>query len=109
MHPPGVSPPSGLALIAGLGDGGVHAIKPQTGEKVWSLPLAKRAVNTGVAVVGNDVFVSHGDFYAASVIDRLGLRAAGGLIRAGCALYTTESEVDRLIEGVAGLSAASAP
>jgi outer membrane protein assembly factor BamB len=48
-------------LIAGLGDGGIHAIKPQTGERVWSFVAAKRAINTGVAVVGNDVFVSHGD------------------------------------------------
>ena len=40
-------------LIAGLGDGGVHAIKPQTGEKVWSFLAAKRAINTGVAVSGN--------------------------------------------------------
>lgn len=48
-------------LIAGLGDGGVHAIKPQTGEKVWSVPLAKRAINTGVVVNGNTVYVSHGD------------------------------------------------
>ena len=35
-------------LIARLGDGGVHAIKPQTGEKVWSFVAAKRAINTGV-------------------------------------------------------------
>ena len=48
-------------LIAGLGDGGIHAIKPQTGEKVWSFPAAKRAINTGVVVRGNEVFVSHGD------------------------------------------------
>ncbi|MQA30342.1 MAG: PQQ-binding-like beta-propeller repeat protein [Luteitalea sp.] len=48
-------------LIAGLGDGAVHAIKPQTGEKVWSFPAARRAINTGVAVSGNTVFVSHGD------------------------------------------------
>src|SRR6266536_2899514 len=27
-------------LIAGLGDGGIHAIKPQTGEKVWSFVAA---------------------------------------------------------------------
>ena len=39
-------------LIAGLGDGAIHAIKPQTGEKVWSFPAAKRAINTGVAVKG---------------------------------------------------------
>jgi outer membrane protein assembly factor BamB len=48
-------------LIVGLGDGAVHAIKPQTGEKVWSFPAAKRAINTGVVVSGTSVIVSHGD------------------------------------------------
>jgi outer membrane protein assembly factor BamB len=48
-------------LIVGLGDGGVHAIKPQTGEKVWSFVAAKRAINTGVVVGGNTVIISHGD------------------------------------------------
>jgi outer membrane protein assembly factor BamB len=54
---------SGLRmLVVGLGDGGVHAFKPQTGEHVWSFPVAKRAVNTGVAVRGDGtVYVSHGD------------------------------------------------
>ncbi|PYR94337.1 MAG: hypothetical protein DMF84_05865 [Acidobacteria bacterium] len=48
-------------LICGLGDGGVHAIKPQTGEKVWSFVAAKRAINTAVAVSGSTVIISHGD------------------------------------------------
>ena len=48
-------------LIVGLGDGGIHAIKPQTGEKVWSYVAAKRAINTGVVVSGNTVIISHGD------------------------------------------------
>src|SRR5262245_43810546 len=48
-------------LIAGLGDGAIHAIKPQTGEKVWSFVASKRAINTGVAVKNNLVLVSHGD------------------------------------------------
>ena len=48
-------------LIAGLGDGAIHAIKPQTGEKVWSFIAAKRAINTGVVVKDNTVYVSHGD------------------------------------------------
>jgi outer membrane protein assembly factor BamB len=48
-------------LIDGLGDGSVHAIKVQTGEKVWSFAATKRAINTGVVVSGNTVFVSHGD------------------------------------------------
>jgi cysteine desulfurase family protein (TIGR01976 family) len=48
------------------------------------------------------IFTSHGDFYAQTVVERLGL-APDGLIRAGCACYTTENEVDRLVEGVAAL------
>jgi outer membrane protein assembly factor BamB len=48
-------------LIAGLGDGAIHAVKPQTGEKVWSYVAAKRAINTGVVVKDSTVIVSHGD------------------------------------------------
>jgi len=48
-------------LICGIGDGAVHAIKPQTGERVWSFVAAKRAINTGVVVSGSTVIVSHGD------------------------------------------------
>jgi cysteine desulfurase family protein (TIGR01976 family) len=45
------------------------------------------------------LFLSQGDFYAATVVERLGL-GAEGLVRAGCACYTTEGEIDRLIQGV---------
>ena len=48
-------------LIQGLGNGGVHAIKPQTGEVVWSFAASQRAVNTGVIVRDNMVIMSHGD------------------------------------------------
>jgi cysteine desulfurase family protein (TIGR01976 family) len=48
------------------------------------------------------VFVSHGNFYAATVIERLGL-AGEGLVRAGCACYTTRDEVCRLITAVESL------
>lgn len=48
-------------LIVGLGDGAIHSIKPQTGEKIWSYIASKRAINTGVVVNNNSVFVSHGD------------------------------------------------
>ncbi len=48
-------------LIAGIGDGAFHAIKPQTGQRVWSFIASKRAINTGVVVKGNSVIVSHGD------------------------------------------------
>ena len=48
-------------LVAGLGDGAFHAVKPQTGERVWSFIASKRSINTGVAVKGSTVIVSHGD------------------------------------------------
>jgi cysteine desulfurase family protein (TIGR01976 family) len=47
------------------------------------------------------LFLSHGDFYAWTVVQRLGVE---GLIRAGCACYTTEEEIDRLIAGVDEIS-----
>ncbi|HKG22330.1 MAG TPA: aminotransferase class V-fold PLP-dependent enzyme, partial [Blastocatellia bacterium] len=42
------------------------------------------------------VFASHGDFYALTVIERLNLLPEG-LVRAGCACYTSIEEVDRLV------------
>jgi selenocysteine lyase/cysteine desulfurase len=57
--------------------------------------------STGAArrLAEKGLFLSHGDFYAATVIERLGL-GPEGLIRAGCACYTTEAEIDRLIDAV---------
>lgn len=46
------------------------------------------------------LFVSHGDFYAQTVVRELGVEA---LVRVGCACYTTREEVDRLIESVSRL------
>jgi len=57
-----------------------------------ALSLAKRGV-----------FVSNGDFYAATVIERFGL-VPGGLVRVGCSCYTSENEVDRLLDGVRALA-----
>jgi cysteine desulfurase family protein (TIGR01976 family) len=61
-----------------------------------------REVATSLAELA--VFVSHGDFYAKTVVERLGLETTG-LVRAGCGVYTTAAEVDRLLEGVSALSA----
>ena len=63
-----------------------------TVDKVRSTAVAQKLAE-------RSVFVSHGDFYAATVIERLGL-VPEGLVRAGCSCYTTAEEVDRLIAGV---------
>ncbi len=60
-----------------------------------SIDVAKKLAERGI-------FLSHGDFYAMTVVERLG-QAPHGLIRAGCACYTTLQEVDRLLAGMQGL------
>ena len=52
------------------------------------------------ALVNDALFTSHGDFYAATVIEVLGVEA---LVRAGCACYTNDEEVARLIEALSKL------
>ncbi len=51
------------------------------------------------ALARRGVFASSGDFYALTVVRRLG-REKDGVVRAGCACYTTEGEVERLVAGV---------
>jgi selenocysteine lyase/cysteine desulfurase len=92
------------------GVGGVRLYGPGPGEPrtptiaftvegVTSTEVARRLASRGV-------FVSHGDFYAATVVERLGLRPEG-LVRAGCACYTTREEVERLVAGVEEIAHAS--
>lgn len=45
------------------------------------------------------IFASHGDFYATTVIERLG-HSADGVVRAGCACYTTAGEIERLVGAI---------
>jgi cysteine desulfurase family protein (TIGR01976 family) len=59
---------------------------------VPSAEVAKALVNEGI-------FASNGNFYATGVLEKYSI-GREGLMRAGCACYTTESEVDRLIEAV---------
>ena len=46
------------------------------------------------------LFVTHGDFYASSMIDCLGLRDQGGLVRIGIAPYNAKEELDRVIDAL---------
>nr|MDQ2936790.1 cysteine desulfurase-like protein [Acidobacteriota bacterium] len=63
-----------------------------TVDNVPSTDVARKLAARGL-------FLSHGDFYAATVVERLGL-GPEGLVRAGCACYTTAEEIERLLEGV---------
>lgn len=103
---------------------GLHARKKELITRLWSglsgikavklygpPPDAARTPTIGFTVKGfnaeevatrlaeRGLFLSHGDFYAMTVVERLGL-ASEGLVRAGCACYTTEEEIERLIKAV---------
>ncbi|HNV75018.1 MAG TPA: cysteine desulfurase-like protein, partial [Gemmatimonadaceae bacterium] len=64
----------------------------------------KSSTEVARALVPLGLYVSNGDFYAMTVIERLG-QSADGVVRAGCACYTSEEEVDRLVAGVAQVAA----
>jgi len=49
-------------------------------------------------LAGEALFASSGDFYASTVCERLGVDA---LLRVGCAIYTTEAEIGRMVDAVA--------
>jgi cysteine desulfurase family protein (TIGR01976 family) len=52
-----------------------------------------------------DLYVWDGDYYALEPMRALGLADSGGAVRAGFLHYTTEDEVDRLLEALADLTA----
>jgi cysteine desulfurase family protein (TIGR01976 family) len=51
-----------------------------------------------------DIYVWDGDYYALEPIRALGLAETGGAVRAGFLHYTTEEEVDRLLEALTDLA-----
>jgi cysteine desulfurase family protein (TIGR01976 family) len=63
-----------------------------------------KSTDVARALAERGVFVSHGDFYAATIVERLEL-GEEGLVRAGCACYTNEEEVERLVAGVREIAA----
>ncbi len=92
----------GLASVRGVRLYGPSPDLPRTPTVSFTLD---GVASTGVArrLAARGLFLSHGDFYAATVIERLGL-GEEGLVRAGCACYTTADEIDRLIQGVSEIA-----
>jgi len=92
----------GLGMIPGVRCFGPPPHLPRTptlGFVVEGMPSSQVARR----LAAEGLFLSHGDFYAATVVERLGL-APEGLVRAGCACYTTEEEIERLIAALAALA-----
>jgi cysteine desulfurase family protein (TIGR01976 family) len=89
---------NGLGAIEGVRIYGPSPDDPRTPTLAFTVgKIPPRTVAEELA--GQGIFVSDGDFYASSVIQRLGLEPSG-VVRAGCACYTSTEEVERLIGGV---------
>jgi cysteine desulfurase family protein (TIGR01976 family) len=88
----------GLSALPGITVYGPGPDKPRTPTVSFAV---KDRPSDDVAreLVSRGLFLSNGDFYATTIVDRLG-HAKDGVVRAGCACYTTQDEVERLIEGV---------
>jgi cysteine desulfurase family protein (TIGR01976 family) len=92
----------GLRAIPGVTLYGPPPSRPRTSTLSFvvagidSTTVARRCADRGL-------FVSNGDFYALTVARRLG-HADDGLVRIGCAAYTSDEEVERAIAAVAELA-----
>jgi selenocysteine lyase/cysteine desulfurase len=89
---------TGLQAIPGVTLYGPSPAAPRTPTVSFAVEGRKSAL-VAEELATRGVFVSNGDFYATTVVRRLG-READGLVRAGCAAYTTADEVGRLVDGV---------
>jgi len=74
---------------------------PRTPTIVFTI-AGRTSTEAARALAEKGLFLSHGDFYAWTVMQRYGLEPEG-FIRAGCACYTSEEEIDRLLAAVADL------
>ena len=93
---------SGLASLRGVTLYGPPPGQPRTPTVAFTVK-GMTADDVARSLADRGVFVSSGDFYATTIVERLGLGETG-LVRAGCACYTTAEEVDRLVEGVRALA-----
>lgn len=88
----------GLSTIGGVT---LYGQNPES-ERTPTIAFTVKNVNSQTVsekLAERGIFTSHGDFYAMTVVEKLGLQN-DGLVRAGCACYTTAEEIERLIDGV---------
>ena len=91
-----------LADIDGVTLYGPRPGTPRT--PTLSFTMRRRSTDEiATALANRGVFVSNGDFYAATIVERYGLMPQG-FVRVGCSCYTNEEEVVRLLDGVRTLA-----
>jgi cysteine desulfurase family protein (TIGR01976 family) len=97
-----------------------HGLRAVPGVTVYGPPNAEGRAPTTIFNVGERVALSvaeelgrrriavwSGDNYACELIDALGLRARGGVVRAGVVRHTNEDDVDALLAAIAEIAGTS--
>jgi cysteine desulfurase family protein (TIGR01976 family) len=89
----------GLKKINGITVYGPPPDEPRT-STISFVVNGKRSRDVTAALADKGLFTSNGNFYAQTVVERLGVE---GLVRAGFGCYTTADEVDRLLRAIESL------
>jgi cysteine desulfurase family protein (TIGR01976 family) len=93
-------------FLAGLPDGielhGLRTVEGRTPTFAFSVP-GRTSFEAAEELAARDIAVWPGDYYAFEIMQRLGL-GSDGAVRAGFVHYTSEDEVDRLLEALAALA-----
>ena len=88
----------GLSNIKGVRCFGPPPGRPRTPTVSFAVDGVPSA-DVARSLINDAVFASNGNFYATTVVEKLGY-GRDGLVRVGCACYTTVEEIERLINGV---------
>jgi cysteine desulfurase family protein (TIGR01976 family) len=95
---------NGLASIPGVQ---LHGAPPSDAPRSPTVSFTVRGVDSRTVATRlaheAGVFASNGNFYASTIAERLGVTGSGW-VRAGIACYTTNEEVERLVNGVRAIS-----
>jgi cysteine desulfurase family protein (TIGR01976 family) len=92
----------GLTAIPGVKLFGPPPGAPRTPTAAFT--LASRPANEVARLLAaRGIFTSHGDFYAQTAVRCLGV-GRDGLVRIGCACYTTDEEISRVVDAVCAIA-----
>ena len=94
---------NGLAAVPGVRLYGPPPGRPRTPTLSFTIDGLSPGAAADRLAAEWGLFLSHGNFYAAGVTGRLGVEP-DGLLRAGCACYTSDDEIGRLIDAVERLA-----
>jgi len=94
----------GLGQIRAVKRYGLAPDQPRTPTLAFRVD-GKSCDDVAVAMAQRGLFVSHGDFYAATIIERLGV-GPDGVVRVGCSAYTTSDEIERVVRAVGEIALA---